>query len=57
MASDQSPTLTDEEIRDKWRQAQRLYGRNSLGRRIAFGMVDRLEAQGVTEADIDRVMS
>ena len=54
--------LSDNAIRQEWEQATRLYRRaswrgSSLGKRIALALADKLEAQGVTDADIDRVLS
>lgn len=46
----------DATIIHDWNLACRIYRRGRpLGQRIALSMADRLEARGVTEADIDRV--
>jgi len=48
--------VNDDEIRKLWIQATRLYQRGCrLCVLIAYSICDDMEAQGVTEADIDRV--
>jgi len=51
---------SDADIRRRWGEIARLYNRvgyrrSRLGRTIALALADRLEAEGVTEADIDRL--
>ena len=49
----------DAEIRRVWSQAVRLSQpwKSKLANRLALALADGLEARGVTEADIDRVMT
>lgn len=48
----------DAEIRDRWHRITRRYARNgSLAKRMALAEADQMEAEGITEADIDRVLA
>lgn len=48
--------MTDEKIIEKWRQALQMHSKPSrLAKLIALQLVDELEKDGVTEADIDRL--
>lgn len=48
----------DAEIRDRWHRITRRYARNgSLAKRLALAEADQLEAEGITETDIDRVLA
>lgn len=48
--------VSDERIVHEWSLAVRLYRRGTrLGRKIALAIADALEADGVAEADIDRL--
>jgi hypothetical protein len=49
-------TIADKEIAERWRQALRMHSKPSrLAKLIALQMVDELEKDGATDADIDRL--
>jgi hypothetical protein len=50
------PKPDDEEILKRWGHVCRLYHRGGgFAQRIALALADRMEADGITEADIDRI--
>lgn len=56
--ADGAQAVADAAILSRWNEARRLWVRgSSLCQKLALARVDELEAEGVTEADIDRLLA